>query len=191
MACDATPIFPHESREGGFPYMSASTYFPLQHQCWHYRAAFVQPAGLVLMLPPGPGNKPMQSPNNQIWFLSLLGSPLLKTLVVDLPSPALLVSAQASFHLYPGPGLLVQAWPWVGSPCPEIMGIQGMELFAIGVVIILFMAVLKQFGILEPMSSFEGKGPPEAPLLAVLMMTHHFNPLHLLYKHYTYLKNAL
>ncbi|XP_030215267.1 calsenilin isoform X3 [Gadus morhua] len=35
------------------------------------------------------------------------------------------------------------------------MGIQGMELFAIGVVIILFMAVLKQFGILEPMSSFE------------------------------------
>lgn len=46
------------------------------------------------------------------------------------------------------------------------MAIQGMELFAIGVVIILFMAVLKQFGILEPMSSFEGKGPPGAPLLA-------------------------
>lgn len=41
-----------------------------------------------------------------------------------------------------------------------------MELFAIGVVIILFMAVLKQFGILEPMSSFEGKGPPEAPQMA-------------------------
>ncbi|KAG5840515.1 hypothetical protein ANANG_G00189620 [Anguilla anguilla] len=37
------------------------------------------------------------------------------------------------------------------------MGIQGMELFAIGVVIILFVAVLKQFGILEPMS-FDGKG---------------------------------
>jgi len=36
------------------------------------------------------------------------------------------------------------------------MGIQGMELFAIGVVIILFVAVLKQFGILEPMS-LEGK----------------------------------
>lgn len=34
-----------------------------------------------------------------------------------------------------------------------------MELFAIGVVIILFMAVLKQFGILEPMSTLEGKGP--------------------------------
>uniref|UniRef100_A0A3B3R7E3 Potassium voltage-gated channel interacting protein 3 n=1 Tax=Paramormyrops kingsleyae TaxID=1676925 RepID=A0A3B3R7E3_9TELE len=32
------------------------------------------------------------------------------------------------------------------------MGIQGMELFAIGVVVILFVAVLKQFGILEPMS---------------------------------------
>lgn len=41
------------------------------------------------------------------------------------------------------------------------MGIQGMELFAIGVVIILFMAVLKQFGILEPISSFEGNSPPE------------------------------
>ncbi|MFT7808320.1 calsenilin-like [Arapaima gigas] len=36
------------------------------------------------------------------------------------------------------------------------MGIQGMELFAMGVVIILFVAVLKQFGILEPMS-LEGK----------------------------------
>ncbi|XP_063788116.1 calsenilin isoform X5 [Pseudophryne corroboree] len=32
------------------------------------------------------------------------------------------------------------------------MGIQGMELFAIAVVIVLFVAVLKQFGILEPMS---------------------------------------
>ncbi|KAG9335490.1 hypothetical protein JZ751_004620 [Albula glossodonta] len=32
------------------------------------------------------------------------------------------------------------------------MGMQGMELFAVGVVIILFVAVLKQFGILEPMS---------------------------------------
>lgn len=42
-----------------------------------------------------------------------------------------------------------------------------MELFAIGVVIILFMAVLKQFGILEPMSSLEGKGPPEAPGLDI------------------------
>ena len=41
-----------------------------------------------------------------------------------------------------------------------------MELFAIGVVIILFMAVLKQFGILEPMSSFEGKGQP-GPLLLI------------------------
>ncbi|XP_014016995.1 calsenilin isoform X3 [Oncorhynchus tshawytscha] len=33
--------------------------------------------------------------------------------------------------------------------------IQGMELFAIGVVMIMFVAVLKGFGILEPMSSFE------------------------------------
>lgn len=38
----------------------------------------------------------------------------------------------------------------------SVMGIQGMELFAIAVVIILFVAVLKQFGILEPMS-LEGK----------------------------------
>lgn len=34
MTCDTTPIFPHGSRERRFPYMSASTYFPLQHQCW-------------------------------------------------------------------------------------------------------------------------------------------------------------
>ncbi|KAA8592685.1 hypothetical protein FQN60_018140, partial [Etheostoma spectabile] len=33
--------------------------------------------------------------------------------------------------------------PKWAPPCPEVMGIQGMELFAIGVVIILFMAVLK------------------------------------------------
>ncbi|KAF7665060.1 hypothetical protein LDENG_00155930 [Lucifuga dentata] len=46
------------------------------------------------------------------------------------------------------------------APLVLAMGIQGMELFAIGVVIILFMAVLKQFGILEPMSTFEGKGSP-------------------------------
>lgn len=32
------------------------------------------------------------------------------------------------------------------------MAIQGMELCAVAVVIILFIAVLKQFGILEPMS---------------------------------------
>lgn len=32
------------------------------------------------------------------------------------------------------------------------MGIQGMELCAMAVVVLLFIAVLKQFGILEPMS---------------------------------------
>lgn len=32
------------------------------------------------------------------------------------------------------------------------MGIQGMELCAMAVVVMLFIAVLKQFGILEPMS---------------------------------------
>lgn len=60
-------------------------------------------------------------------------------------------------------GQTLKDLPWGVFPHPEVMGIQGMELFAIGVVIILFMAVLKQFGILEPMSSFEGKGPTEAP----------------------------
>lgn len=39
------------------------------------------------------------------------------------------------------------------------MGIQGMELCAVAVVIMLFIAVLKQFGILEPMS-MEGNTPP-------------------------------
>ncbi|XP_025782986.1 calsenilin [Puma concolor] len=38
------------------------------------------------------------------------------------------------------------------------MGIQGMELCAMAVVVLLFIAVLKQFGILEPMS-MEGSGP--------------------------------
>lgn len=41
--------------------------------------------------------------------------------------------------------------PRAGGSWPA-MGIHGMELFAIAVVIVLFIAVLKQFGILEPMS---------------------------------------
>ncbi|KAJ8263545.1 hypothetical protein COCON_G00160020 [Conger conger] len=50
-----------------------------------------------------------------------------------------------------------------GAPLPTpAMGIQGMELFAIGVVIILFVAVLKQFGILEPMSLEGGRSPLDA-----------------------------
>lgn len=44
------------------------------------------------------------------------------------------------------------------------MGIQGMELCAMAVVVLLFIAVLKQFGILEPMS-MEGKAWPPAPPL--------------------------
>ncbi|XP_037663651.1 calsenilin isoform X4 [Choloepus didactylus] len=36
------------------------------------------------------------------------------------------------------------------------MGIQGMELCAMAVVVLLFIAVLKQFGILEPMSMEDG-----------------------------------
>lgn len=39
------------------------------------------------------------------------------------------------------------------QPPPGAMGIQGMELCAVAVVILLFIAVLKQFGILEPISS--------------------------------------
>ena len=42
------------------------------------------------------------------------------------------------------------------------MGIQGMELCAMAVVVLLFIAVLKQFGILEPMS-MEGNAWPSAP----------------------------
>lgn len=42
------------------------------------------------------------------------------------------------------------------------MGIQGMELCAMAVVVLLFIAVLKQFGILEPMS-MEGNAWPPAP----------------------------
>lgn len=49
------------------------------------------------------------------------------------------------------------------------MGIQGMELFAIGVVIILFVAVLKQFGILEPMS-LEGKEHSRIEVLPFVVM---------------------
>lgn len=43
------------------------------------------------------------------------------------------------------------------------MGIQGMELCAMAVVVLLFIAVLKQFGILEPIS-MEGNAWPTAPL---------------------------
>ncbi|KAK2093258.1 hypothetical protein P7K49_029787, partial [Saguinus oedipus] len=42
------------------------------------------------------------------------------------------------------------------------MGIQGMELCAMAVVVLLFIAVLKQFGILEPIS-MEGNAWPPAP----------------------------
>uniref|UniRef100_A0A3P9K684 Potassium voltage-gated channel interacting protein 3 n=1 Tax=Oryzias latipes TaxID=8090 RepID=A0A3P9K684_ORYLA len=47
------------------------------------------------------------------------------------------------------------------------MGIQDMELLAIGVVVILFMAVLKQFGILEPISSFEDSSDSDLELSTV------------------------
>ncbi|XP_071273920.1 calsenilin-like isoform X1 [Agelaius tricolor] len=43
------------------------------------------------------------------------------------------------------------------------MGIQGMELCAVAVVILLFIAVLKQFGILEPISA-EDSGDPDVEL---------------------------
>ncbi|XP_074708414.1 calsenilin isoform X2 [Strix uralensis] len=46
------------------------------------------------------------------------------------------------------------------------MGIQGMELCAVAVVILLFIAVLKQFGILEPIS-VEDSGDVEVELSAV------------------------
>lgn len=46
---------------------------------------------------------------------------------------------------------------------PPAMGIQGMELCAVAVVILLFIAVLKQFGILEPIS-VEGNPVSVTPL---------------------------
>ncbi|KAM9609664.1 calsenilin isoform 2-T2 [Morphnus guianensis] len=46
------------------------------------------------------------------------------------------------------------------------MGIQGMELCAVAVVILLFIAVLKQFGILEPISVEDG-GDAEVELSSV------------------------
>lgn len=49
------------------------------------------------------------------------------------------------------------------GPPPPAMGIQGMELCAVAVVILLFIAVLKQFGILEPIS-VEGNPVSVTPL---------------------------
>lgn len=70
-------------------------------------AAFIQLAGLALMLSPGPGNKPMRSPTNQTdsW------APLLKTLV-DSQGPALLGPSQVSFCISPwGQALLCRLGP--------------------------------------------------------------------------------
>lgn len=47
----------------------------------------------------------------------------------------------------------------LGGSARAAMGIQGMELCAMAVVVLLFIAVLKQFGILEPMS-MEGNAWP-------------------------------
>eukprot|EP00069_Balaena_mysticetus_P010420 bmy_06908T0 len=47
------------------------------------------------------------------------------------------------------------------------MGIQGMELCAMAVVVLLFIAVLKQFGILEPMSMEDGGGAACSTLLGL------------------------
>lgn len=77
------------------------------------RAAFVQLTGLALMQSSKPGNKPMLSTTSQTdsW------SPLLKTSVVDLRSPASLRPVRLFFHLTPR-GQALQAWPWVGTPPP-------------------------------------------------------------------------
>lgn len=116
------------------------------------RGAFIQ---LVLMLLPGSGDNFMQSPTNQAGSCCLLAHPCWHRLLLNRALTCINPSFLSSI---PG-GLVGPEW---APACSEVMGIQGMELFAIGVVIILFMAVLKQFGILEPMSSFEGNGPPAA-----------------------------
>lgn len=51
----------------------------------------------------------------------------------------------------------------LGGSARAAMGIQGMELCAVAVVVLLFIAVLKQFGILEPIS-MEGNVWPSVPL---------------------------
>ncbi|MGH0145015.1 UNVERIFIED_CONTAM: hypothetical protein FKN15_026804 [Acipenser sinensis] len=43
------------------------------------------------------------------------------------------------------------------------MGIQGMEILAVGVVLFMFMAVLKQFGVLEPMEAITNGSGRTAP----------------------------
>ncbi|XP_058050835.1 calsenilin isoform X2 [Ahaetulla prasina] len=61
------------------------------------------------------------------------------------------------------------------------MAIQGMELCAVAVVIILFIAVLKQFGILEPMS-MEDNGDSELELSAMRHQPEGLDQLQLLTK---------
>lgn len=157
MTPDAASVSPHGSRQRRFPYMSASTYFPLQHRCWLKSSlhparcsgslivfrAWNQTHAVMIRSDWTPSPSVQHFLTRRAWIYS--------------PWP------RSPFGSLAGPGL-TQTWPWELHPLhPGVMGIQGMELFAIGVVIILFMAVLKQFGILEPMSSFEGKGPREAP----------------------------
>lgn len=125
------------------------------------RTAFIQFSGLVLMLCVlGLETNPCSRPPTRLIpvtsrFISV------ENTCCWLAWPSVTRAGQGFLSSPPGLG------PEWAPPPPRrsaVMGIQGMELFAIGVVIILFMAVLKQFGILEPMSSFEGKGPSQAPL---------------------------
>lgn len=100
-------------------------------------------------LPPG---WPVSRASFWAWRLMSWSSPLLKTLL----DSTLWDSGSQGSRLFTPAGVWTVR---LGSPSNlKIMGIQDMELLAIGVVVILFMAVLKQFGILEPISSFEGKG---------------------------------
>lgn len=157
MAPNTAPVSPHGSRQRPFPYMSASTYFPLQHRCW--LKSSLRPArcsGSLTVF--RAWNQTHAVTIQSDWSLSPSAQHFLtRRAWICSPWPR---PPKGSLS---GPGL-TQAWP-CKLPPPHLgaMGIQGMELFAIGVVIILFVAVLKQFGILEPMSSFEGKGLSEAP----------------------------
>lgn len=110
MADDTTPIFPHESREGGFPYMSTSTYFPLQHQCWHWSSLHPAcwPHSHALSWAWKQTHAVTHRPD---WFLSHIGSSLLKALVVDCLGPELARTAWAS----PRPSL--QSWGFRGWSC--------------------------------------------------------------------------
>lgn len=104
MTRDTTLIFSHGSREGAFPYMSASTYFPFQHQCWlkSQSSSSLWPHALSQAW-----NQPILSPTKQTdsWLT------LLKTCYWLGPSFTQPAPAQIAFYFCP--------WARLRRICPE------------------------------------------------------------------------